>query len=248
MRYFFHVRYLGSNYHGWQIQDNAVTVQEVINDVLSTLQGQPMETTGSGRTDTGVHASQQVFHADFEQPIEPTDFKYKLNSFLPRDISIVSIRQVQDVAGARFNAISRSYVYKIHLQKDPFLQKLSYYFRQDLNVEAMNQSAQYLLQYEDFESFSKVKTSVNHFRCRLTLAHWEDYGHQLFFNISGNRFLRGMVRAIVGTLLDVGVGKSDPETVKSIIEAKDRKRAGRSVPAQGLYLCGVEYPADIYKQ
>ena len=246
MRYFFQASYHGRNYHGWQIQKNAITVQQVINEALSTVIGMPVTTLGSGRTDTGVHASGQVFQADFEGPVNAEDLRFKLNSLLPADISINSIRAVKNDASARFDALARTYMYNLHLQKNPFLQHTSYYFRQHPDLLAMNNAAGLLPRYDDFESFSRVKTEVNHFQCQVQKAEWVQQGDLLTFHITANRFLRGMVRAVVGTLLDVGTGRTGQEEFVRIIEGKDRKKAGRSVPAQGLFLTVVRYPEDIY--
>lgn len=246
MRYFFRASYHGRNYHGWQIQKNAVSVQQVISEALSTICGQPVTTIGSGRTDTGVHASGQVFHADFQGPVEEVDLQFKLNSLLPTDISIDAIRAVRNDVSARFDALSRTYEYHIHLQKNPFLRYTSYYYRHNPDLLMMNQAAKVLLEYNDFESFSRVKTEVNHFQCHVERAEWVRREALLTFHITANRFLRGMVRAVVGTLLDIGIGRTSQEEFISIIEAKDRKKAGRSVPAHGLFLTGVRYPEDIY--
>ena len=246
MRYFFQVSYHGGNYHGWQVQKNAISVQEVINQAFSTIFGVTMTTTGSGRTDTGVHATGQVFHVDFESAIDENELRFKLNSLLPADISINAISAVRSNASARFDALSRTYEYHIHRQKNPFLRQTSYYFRQEADLKAMNEMAELLRNYHDFESFSRVKTAVNHFQCDVGDAMWFKRDDSLTFRITANRFLRGMVRALVGTLLDVGTGRTNREEFIGIIEAKNRKKAGRSVPAQGLFLTKVCYPEDIY--
>ncbi len=246
MRYFFQVSYHGRNYHGWQIQKNAVTVQQIINEALTTIFGRPVTITGSGRTDTGVHASGQVFHADFEKSFDESDIRFKLNSLLPADISIHRIQPVKEDASARFDAVSRTYEYHIHLHKNPFLQETSYYFRGNPDLQAMNKAAETLLLVDDFESFSRVKTEVNHFLCDVQKAEWTSRDTSLIFHITANRFLRGMVRAITGTLLDVGLGRTSQQDFARIIEAKDRKGAGRSVPALGLILTAVRYPEDIF--
>ena len=246
MRYFFQVSYHGRNYHGWQVQKNAVSVQQVINEAFSTIYGQSVTTTGSGRTDTGVHASGQVFHADFSEPVDEAALRFKLNSLLPPDISINAIRAVRNDASARFDAISRTYKYHINRQKNPFLQHTSYYFRHDANLSEMNAAAAALLEYDDFESFSRVKTEVSHFQCVIERAEWVKHDDLLIFHITANRFLRGMVRAVTGTLLDVGTGRTSHDDFIRIIEAKNRKCAGRSVPAQGLFLTDVCYPEAIF--
>jgi tRNA pseudouridine38-40 synthase len=208
--------------------------------------GEKIETTGSGRTDTGVHALSQFAHFDYRKALNTRDLVYKLNSLLPEDIAVKLIRPVVEKAHARFDAIGRTYIYKITRQKDPFLINRAYYFRGNLDLDSMNTGAELLKTYSDFESFSKVKTEVNNFNCSISLAEWSDNGSELIFTISSDRFLRGMVRAIVGTLLDIGQGKLQTEELKSIIESKDRKKAGRAVPAHGLYLSKVIYPENIY--
>jgi len=201
--------------------------------------------SGSGRTDTGVHCKQQYFHADLEAEINPADLMYKLNSMLPFDIGISSIKAVGDEAHARYDAISRSYEYHINTKKDPFLKDRSYYCPKSLDVENMNKAAALLCgDAQDYEAFSKVKTSVNNFICTISSAYWEQKEDTLVFNITANRFLRGMVRAIVGTLLDMGLGKKSVEDMKVIISSRDRHQAGRAVPAHGLYLVKVVY-SDI---
>jgi tRNA pseudouridine38-40 synthase len=247
-RYLFEVAYLGTNYHGWQIQPNAITVQEVLNKCLSTMLKTTVNISGSGRTDTGVHCRQQFFHADLAAEINLTDLMYKLNSMLPFDIGISSIKAVKDDAHARYDATSRSYAYHINLKKDPFSKELSYYYPKSLEIENMNKAAALLCgDALDCEAFSKVKTSVNNFICTISEAYWEIHGDKLIFNITANRFLRGMVRAVVGTLLDVGLGKISVEEMKDIINSKDRRKAGSAAPAHGLYLCKVTYPKNIYK-
>ncbi len=247
-RYFFEIAYLGTNYHGWQIQPNAVTVQEVVNTCLSTILQTDINVSGSGRTDTGVHCKQQFFHADIDSELDAKDLRYKLNSMLPYDISIPTIQVVTSEAHARFDAISRSYEYHINIAKDPFGKELSYYFSKPLNLQNMNAAATLLCgEVRDYQSFSKVKTSVNNFICSVSEAHWEQKGDSLVFYITANRFLRGMVRAIVGTLLEVGLGRQEVNDIERIIESKDRQQAGEAVPAHGLYLTRVVYPKNIYK-
>lgn len=246
-RYFFEVAYLGTNYHGWQIQPNAITVQEVVNTSLSTVLQNEINVVGSGRTDTGVHCKQQFFHADLQTEINTNDLCYKINSLLPYDISIASITTVGNEAHARFDATSRSYEYHINTQKDPFAKELSYYFSKPLNIQNMNEAAALLCGgMKDYEAFSKVKTSVNNFLCEIHHAAWEEKSSSLIFYITANRFLRGMVRAIVGTLLDIGEGRKSVKNMSDIIASKDRQQAGRAVPAHGLYLTEVIYPRNIY--
>ena len=247
-RFFFKTSYFGKNYHGWQVQENAVSIQETLENCLSKLQGKPASITGSGRTDTGVHARGQIFHADLEGDIDTSTLLYKLNSFLPADISILEIRQVIPEANARFDAISRTYEYHLHTRKDPFLTDTSYYFRQTLNLDKMNQAAQTLFSHRDFEAFSRVKTQVNHFLCEISVAEWQQVDDHYVFTITANRFLRGMVRAIVGTLLEIGRDKMELDEFEKIILSKDRTNAGRAVPAHGLYFMTAEYPPEIFLQ
>lgn len=248
MRYFFEIAYKGTNYRGWQTQHNAVTVQEVVEDALSKLTGAKIEIIGSGRTDTGVHCEQQFFHADIEKEIVLKDFQHRLNVLLPKDISIQSIRKVKAEASARFEARSRTYQYRITLTKNPLLEGLALHYFKSADIPTMNKAAALLLGEHDFQCFSKVKTNVNHFLCDITKAEWKQKDDKLEFTITANRFLRGMVRAIVGTLLDVGTGKMTVKDFQSIINSKDRKRAGQNVPPEGLYLTKVKYPASIFLQ
>ncbi len=246
MRYFFEIAYNGANYSGWQSQRNATGVQAVVEDVMTKVFRTPISIVGSGRTDTGVHCEQQFFHADIGEAFERGHMLQRLNSFLPRDIVIRSVKEVNPDANARYDAIERTYRYQITRVKNPFLQGLAWHYFKDLQIGNMNAAAAYIVGEQDFECFSKVKTDVNHFICTIREARWEERGDQLFFFISANRFLRGMVRAIVGTLLDVGTGKTSHKEFISIIHSKDRKKAGANVPASGLYLEKVKYPAHIF--
>lgn len=200
---------------------------------------------GSGRTDTGVHATQQFCHFDLPIQVDIKQAPYKLNSILPDDIAVIDLFQVPAKAHARFDAISRSYNYFISSYKDPFKQHLSYYFRPKLDIVIMNSACDFLLEVSNFKSFSKVKTSVENFNCKILEAKWKANNEGYRFYVSANRFLRGMVRAIVGTLLDLGTGRLNMAQFKEIVESGDRKKAGRSVPPHGLFLSGVEYPAGI---
>lgn len=247
MRLFFEVAYKGTNYHGWQLQNNAITVQEEINKVISTICRADVNIIGSGRTDAGVHCEQQFFHADVDTSLSLMELQFKMNSMLPFDIAINSIQKVAPEAHARFDAIARSYEYRINQKKSAFIKELSYYFYKPLDISVMNAAAKQLTNGEqDFESFSKVKTEVNNFRCTITDAIWEQDGESLVFRITANRFLRGMVRAIVGTLLEVGLKKINVEDFKRIISDKDRTKAGRAVPPEGLFLTTVIYPESIF--
>ena len=242
MRYFIHLAYNGTPYHGWQIQPNAASVQETLNKAFSVLLQSEINLMGAGRTDTGVHAKEMYAHFDFEASIDIPNLVHKLNSFLPKDIVIYNIIPVHDEAHTRFDATKRTYKYHIHQFKNPFLDELSWYFHQSLDVDMMNKAAQQLLNYTDFECFSKVNTDVNTFDCTIFEAHWKrNENDKLVFTISANRFLRNMVRSIVGTLVNVGLQKITLDDFTKIIESKNREKAGFSVPAHGLYLTKVDY-------
>ena len=244
-RYFIRLAYNGTPYHGWQKQQNAYSVQQELEHALSTIINDKIAITGSGRTDTGVHAERQVAHFDTYKELKPAVLVEKLNGLLPMSIAIESCWEVAPVAHARFDAVYRSYAYYLHNQKTPFLEGFSYFYRPHLNLEAMNHAAESLLGRQDFKSFSKVKTEVNHFECEILEAYWENRNKQLVFHVKANRFLRGMVRALVGTLIEVGRDKIDILTFERIIAARDRKVAGRAVPPHGLYLTEVAYPQSI---
>lgn len=242
MRFFLQFSYNGTRYHGWQSQPNAITVQETLTKALSVVLNQEkMDIMGAGRTDTGVHARQMFAHFDYENSIDVKSTVHKLNSYLPKDIAVSDIIKVSENAHARFDATQRTYEYHINWTKNVFLDELSWYYAKPLNIEAMNEAANLLLNFTDFECFSKVHTDVNTFNCKITHAKWEGIGDQLIFTISADRFLRNMVRAIVGTLVYVGLGKISKSDFIAIIESKDRKKAGFSVPAHGLYLTQIKY-------
>ena len=241
MRYFIELAYNGKSYHGWQVQPDAITVQEKINKAISTVLREEISIVGAGRTDAGVHASQMYAHFDTDKKLDD-NFTFRLNSILPDDIVIFNTKLVHNEAHARFDASSRSYEYKIWLGRNPFLLDSSWQlYNQKLNLDLMNQAAAILYEYEDFECFSKVKTEVYTFNCNVTNAEWVLNGNELTFHISANRFLRNMVRAIVGTLMDVGLGKITIDDFRKIIESKNRSNAGTSVPAKGLFLTKVAY-------
>lgn len=242
MRYFIEFSYNGTNYHGWQIQPNAITVQEVLNKNLSLLLKEEIYTIGAGRTDTGVHAKQMYAHFDSSSTFDLQLLAHKLNALLPKDVAIHQIIAVSTDAHARFDATSRTYQYHIHTQKNVFNKDLSWQYLYPLDIFKMNQAAQLLLNFTDFQCFSKVHTDVNTFNCKITHAQWTVKNQELTFTITADRFLRNMVRAIVGTLVNVGLNKvSIPEFV-SIIESKNRNKAGFSVPAHGLFLTEITYP------
>lgn len=246
LRYFIDLAYDGTRYHGWQSQKNAISVQDTLNEALGLLLGEAIETVGSGRTDTQVHALQQIAHFDITKRIHPEKIRDKLNSYLPRDISIQRIWEVEPSVHARFDAIRRCYEYKITTIKDPFLIQKAYYFRKKIDLDLMNQAAEILKSTHDFQSFSRVKTEVNHFICEVSSSVWEKVDEMIIFSVCADRFLRGMVRALVGTMLDIGTGKTTIPEFKQIIQKKDRKAAGRAVPSHGLYLKSVSYPDHIY--
>ncbi|HEY8401978.1 MAG TPA: tRNA pseudouridine(38-40) synthase TruA [Cytophagaceae bacterium] len=245
MRYFLEIAYKGTNYHGWQIQNNAHTIQAELENALKLLLGTSVDTIASGRTDAGVHAEQQFVHFDSSQKLT-THHLFKLNKILPEDVWVKAGYRVVDNANARFDAISRSYEYRIFKTKNPFYRGLYYYYFRPLNIALMQQASDLLLKHQDYQCFSRVKTSVEHFLCDITEAQWIDTEEVLIFKIKANRFLRGMVRTIVGTLLEVGLEKLSVEEFESIILAKDRKQAGRSAPPEGLYFTKIEYPSMIF--
>ncbi|NCT08655.1 MAG: tRNA pseudouridine(38-40) synthase TruA [Flavobacteriia bacterium] len=241
MRYFIEFSYNGKKYHGWQMQPEAISIQEKLNNALSTIFSQKIEVVGAGRTDTGVHALQMFAHFDIESDMKD-DIAFKLNSILPDDIVIYEVFLVDNSTHARFDAVSRTYQYKIWLGRNPFLLDFSWQIHTlKPDVLKMNEAAKLLLEYEDFQCFSKVKTNVYTFNCTIFQAFWEQNGNELVFTISANRFLRNMVRAIVGTLIAVGFGKISTEDFRKIIESKNRSNAGLSVPAKGLYLINIKY-------
>lgn len=240
-RYFITFSYDGTAYHGWQIQPHSISVQEQLQKALSTLLRQSIEVVGAGRTDTGVHARKMVAHFDFGE-LDCSQLVYKLNKMLPKDIAVYKVEQVSENMHARFSAKSRTYHYFLHLSKDPFLRAYSWQMYGDLDFDLMNKAALVLMEYRDFTSFSKVNTDTKTNDCTITEVHWDRVGdNQWRFTISANRFLRNMVRAIVGTLVEVGRGKLTIEQLRQVIEAKDRCRAGDSVPGNALFLVEVLY-------
>ncbi len=245
-RYFIELAYDGTNYHGWQIQPNATSVQEILNNSLSTVLREPVETLGCGRTDTGVHAKQFFAHFDVKSidhgPSIMDNNVRSINAILPHDIAVKRIIHVHNDAHARFDATLRSYEYHIHFEKDPFKNGYSWLLRDEPDLELMNKAAKILLEYTDFSCFSKSNTQVKTNNCKITKAEWMQEGDGIIFQISADRFLRNMVRAIVGTLLMVGHKEIEPEAIREIIESKNRSNAGTSVPACGLYLTEVRYP------
>ncbi|HBU78073.1 MAG TPA: tRNA pseudouridine(38-40) synthase TruA [Muricauda sp.] len=248
MRYFVQFSYFGKAYHGWQNQPNAITVQEVLEKALSTLLREKVEVVGAGRTDAGVHAKQMFCHMDVDSISDIDELVYRLNAFLPDDIAVQAIFPVIDTAHARFDAIERTYEYWLVKEKSPFLFDYAHLVKHPLNLPSMNRAAQLMLNYTDFECFSKSNTDVKTFKCDVREAVWTVDKEKWVFTITADRFLRNMVRAVVGTLLDVGQGKISPEDIHKIIASKDRGEAGVSVPAKGLYLTKVSYPKEIFDE
>lgn len=242
-RYFIYLSFKGTNYHGWQIQPGAITVQEVLNKGLSTLLREDIYCIGAGRTDAGVHAPCFYAHFDTKHDLSPTEKTiFKINCILPKDIAVHGIISVLPEAHARFDATSRTYLYRISQCKNPFNQEFAMQFTKTLDVDNMNKASSILKEYNDFTSFSKLHTDVKTNNCKITHAAWTFQDNELHFTITADRFLRNMVRAIVGTLMDVGLGKISPEDVRTIIEKKDRCEAGTSAAACGLHLVNIEYP------
>lgn len=243
-RYFIHLAYNGANYNGWQRQPGLPTVQQTLEDALSMLLRQMVSVVGCGRTDTGVHASDFYAHFDAEGDVDTDALRFKLNSLLPADIAVFAVVRVRSNAHARFDAVARTYQYYVSDRRLPFRQGqyCRLYFRPD--IEAMNEAARLLMAYDDFTSFAKLHTQVKTNICHLSLAEWRETADGWVFTIRSNRFLRNMVRSVVGTLLEVGRGKLTLEGLKAIVEQRDRRAAGVSMPACGLFLTQVDYPAD----
>jgi tRNA pseudouridine38-40 synthase len=248
-RYFLRLAFVGSRYHGWQSQDNSVTVQQTLSNALGIILGQKIHLTGCGRTDAGVHAKEFFAHFDYSLCFadgEKVKLIYKLNSFIPVDIVIKDILPVLPDAHARFSASSRTYTYVISRVKDPFSIGFAYHVYGNLDVDIMNRGAELLMKCSDFSSFAKSNTQVKTNICDLQFARWEENNGQLIFTVTANRFLRNMVRAMVGTLLDLGKGTIDLEMLQNIIDKRSRSSAGYSVPACGLFLTEVSYPTEIF--
>ncbi|MBX2844221.1 MAG: tRNA pseudouridine(38-40) synthase TruA [Flammeovirgaceae bacterium] len=246
MRYFLEVAYHGANFHGWQVQDNAKSVQGELNDKLSKLLREDIFVYGSGRTDTGVHCSQQFAHFDVSIQFNLKDLQHRLNAFLNEEISILSIRPVKPEAHARFDAISRAYVYKIVHQKNPFSTGLAYFFPHQLDLGLMNKAASLLLHYTDYQAFCKTRVAVNNYHCSISEAYWKSENGRTEFHIKANRFLRGMVRLLTGAMLQVGSGKLSIQGFEEKIQSKSQNSNRYAAPAHGLYLCRVLYPEEIF--
>jgi tRNA pseudouridine38-40 synthase len=247
-RYFIFISYKGTLYHGWQLQPNAITVQKILNDALSRVLREDITTTGAGRTDTGVHAS--VFCAHFDSQDDDLEIRknllFRLNRYLPKDISVSGIRKVLPDAHARFSAISRTYKYFISKLKDPFREESAWFIHGNLDVDLMNQACTILIGESDFTSFSKLHSDNKTNICNIYSATWKEEDNILVFTIRADRFLRNMVRAIVGTMIDVGSAKMDLYEFRDIIIARDRCSAGTSAPARALFLTDIEYPDEIF--
>ena len=248
LRYFIQLSYKGTNFHGWQYQVNAPTIQAVLEKSLSLILQEQIETTGAGRTDTGVHAKYFMAHFDSSGELNLPEILYKLNRILPDDIAIQQIYKAKPAAHSRFDALSRTYEYHLHFRKDPFVNEYSLYIHEQLNINLMNQAAEKLLIYDDFTSFSKLHSNNKTNICNIIRAFWtySEVEQKAVFTIEADRFLRNMVRAVVGTLIDTGRGKISPENFTKIIESKDRSKASSSAPSQGLFLVSVKYPDNIF--
>jgi len=246
LRYLLELSYNGTNYHGWQIQSNSITVQEVIEKALSVILNQKTQVVGAGRTDAGVHAAYFCLHFDYSNSIDDQKgFIYKLNSYLRSDIYVINILKVSDDFHARFDALTRTYQYKLTTTKNPFLKDQAYYVRKNLDFSKMNLAALKLFNYTNFKCFSKSNTDVKTYNCTIKKAVWVFRDNCWFFEISANRFLRNMVRAIVGTLIEIGEGKKEVEYLDYVIKNQKRELAGCSVPAHGLYLVNILYPENF---
>jgi len=245
-RYFLELCYDGATFGGFQIQNNVDTIQGAVQAAMKTLYRADIELTGASRTDAGVHSLQNFFHFDTDLPISQKNV-YNLNAILPNTIVIKAIYQVPNEAHSRFDATTRSYIYKMHTQKDPFLEGRSWYYPFPLDIDKLQEATQTLLTFTNYESFSKKNTSVNTFECSVSKAFWQVEGTQLYFHISSNRFLRGMIRGLVGTLLQVGRGQISLEQWLDIVASHNEQRVDFSTPAYGLYLSAIEYPNFLKK-
>lgn len=245
MRFFIDLSYDGAPFHGWQKQPNAITVQETIEQCFQQIFQEEIKLVGAGRTDTGVHARQCIAHFDHSSELDLDNLQYRLNRMLPAAIGINSIYPVAADAHARFNAVSREYNYYISTRKDPFTSPYSCFIRRPIDIEAMNACSSILKQHRNFQCFSKVKTDVKTYNCIITQANWVQQGDLLIFTIRADRFLRNMVRAIVGTLVEIGLHQKTSHDLTQIIASKDRCQAGKSIAAKGLFLNKIEYPNSI---
>lgn len=247
-RYFIFISFKGTSYHGWQVQPNSVTVQKTLDEALTRVLGEEIATTGAGRTDTGVHALFFCAHFDSNSPdlSIKKNLVYRLNRYLPDDISVTTIKKVVPDANARYSAISRTYRYYISQTKDPFWKESNWYLHGNIDIAAMNKACALLIINSDFTSFSRLHSDTKTNICKLYNAVWEEADNCLIFSIKADRFLRNMVRAIVGTMVDIGFGKLSLKEFEEVILAKDRCRAGKSAPAKGLFLADIEYPEEVF--
>jgi len=246
-RYFIELSYNGAAYHGWQRQPNAMSVQQLLEEAMTVMLGKQVVLYGQGRTDTGVHATRFFVHFDFPEPL-PENLVVRLNGYLSEDVSIIKVFKVEPKAHARFSATSRKYAYRIHARKDPFAHRWSMRLYKPLDFDAMNQAAALLLEHQDFGCFARSGGGQQTNICTVTEAYWEQNGHQAVFYIRANRFLRNMVRAVVGTLLEIGYGRKPISWITELLEHGERSDAGSSVPACGLYLIDITYPESIHSR
>lgn len=245
-RYFIRFKYHGVAFHGWQKQPNAHTVQAEMEKAFYFLLGKHTEVIAAGRTDTGVHAKEMWAHFQVEKEVDAVQLRYRLNSFLPKQISIEEIRPVQLDAHARFSAVLRSYEYHIHYHKNPFLEDRSWQVRRLPDKDLLSQAASIVLEFDEFSAFTRSNDAAQHHRCHIFESMWEHQRDCSVFKVSANRFLRNMVRAMVGTMMEMAWGRIDAEGMRRIIASGDRRKAGESAPAQGLFLTKVEYPKEIF--
>lgn len=245
-RYFLELCYDGASFGGFQIQNNVDTIQGAVQAALKTLYRENIELTGASRTDAGVHALQNFFHFDTDIVITQKQV-YNLNAILPNSIVVKAIYEVPSTAHCRFDATTRSYIYKLHTQKDPFLEGRSWYYPFPIDFNLLNQATQTLLNFTHYESFSKKNTSVNTFECSVSKALWQVEGSNMHFHIDSNRFLRGMIRGLVGTLLQVGRGQITVDEWMDIVASNNEQRVDFSTPAYGLYLSAIQYPDFLKK-
>lgn len=247
-RYFLYLSYLGTGYMGWQVQPGKATIQGILENALSTILQEKIGCTGAGRTDSGVHAA--FFVAHFDSAAEGLEnrenFLFRLNRFLPPEIAVNQVRRVRNGSHARFDALSRTYEYTISKSKNPFTRNTSWFRHGSLDIERMNRACSLLMEYNDFTSFSRLHSDVKTNNCLISEATWVSSGELIIFRITADRFLRNMVRAIVGTMIEIGTGSLEPEEIKVIIEARDRSRAGKSARAEGLSLVNISYREDIF--
>lgn len=245
LRFFIDLSYEGQPFHGWQKQQNAITVQETVECNLAKIFRNTVDLVGAGRTDTGVHARQLIAHFDLDQEFDPDHLCYKLNRMLPPSIAVNEVYPVKSEAHARFDALMREYKYYVSSKKNPFTRHFSGYVPEKIDLNLMNESCNILKKHRNFQCFSKVKTDVKTYNCKIETAYWEVDGEQLVFTIRADRFLRNMVRAIVGTCLEIGAKKRPLKELPDILESRDRCRAGKSAAAKGLFLYKINYPKKI---